>query len=413
MLGTLEGEKKSRWKEFVKPLVHAYNCTRNDTTGYTPYELMFGRQPRLPVDLAFGLPVNTPAKSHSQYVQNLKNRLRESYEVATKNAGKVALRNKRRFDERVITSTLDEGDRVLVRNVRLRGKQKLADKWEQDVYVVVRKVHDLPVYTVQPEGKDGPFRTLHRDLLLPCGFLQPRKSESQSEQEVVRRPRTRTSPNDEEIQETESISECSESADEQILCYVPERILGSETQIITGHSPCVREDATDLPVFDPTGENLPAQEPVESNLEEPVEGKLDESLGMEICEDEQESHCTPPDISVKLRSEPEQLSELLNESPTQTAEMVPINSELQTEDRTAITDEVSHTGNILNEDGGTSTEDNIGPRRSERERRPPKKFEYPQLGNPLTLVIQSLLQGLSEAFSSSLEESVTSSVIHV
>ncbi len=50
---------------------------------------------------------------------------------------------------------------------------------------------------------------------------------------------------------------------------------------------------------------------------------------------------------------------------------------------------------------------------TERERRPPKKFEYPQLVNPLTLVIQSLLQGLSKAFSSSLEESVVAPVVHV
>lgn len=160
MLGTLENEK-SQWKEFVKPLVHAYNYTRNDTTGYTTYELIFGRQPRLPVDLAFGLPVDTPIKSHSQYMRDLKNRLHESYEVATKNAGKVAECNKRRYDERVVASTLEEGDRVLVRNVRLKGKHKLADKGEQDVHMVVRKVCDLPLYTVQPERRSGPLWTLH------------------------------------------------------------------------------------------------------------------------------------------------------------------------------------------------------------------------------------------------------------
>lgn len=69
MLGTLENKNKSHWRDFVKPLVHAYNCTKNDVTGFTPYELMFGRQPRLPVDLAFGLPVREEQrKSHSQYV---------------------------------------------------------------------------------------------------------------------------------------------------------------------------------------------------------------------------------------------------------------------------------------------------------------------------------------------------------
>lgn len=36
MLGTLETKQKSKWREYVKPLVHAYNCTRNKVTGFTP-----------------------------------------------------------------------------------------------------------------------------------------------------------------------------------------------------------------------------------------------------------------------------------------------------------------------------------------------------------------------------------------
>lgn len=79
MLGTLETKQKSNWKEYVKPLVHAYNCTRNEVTGFTPYELMFGRTPHLPVDLAFGLPINEEKqKSYSQFIQNLKASLEES-----------------------------------------------------------------------------------------------------------------------------------------------------------------------------------------------------------------------------------------------------------------------------------------------------------------------------------------------
>lgn len=36
MLGTLEEHKKTNWKKYVKPLVHAYNCTRNDNTEHSP-----------------------------------------------------------------------------------------------------------------------------------------------------------------------------------------------------------------------------------------------------------------------------------------------------------------------------------------------------------------------------------------
>ncbi|RXN35730.1 Retrovirus-related Pol polyprotein from transposon 412 [Labeo rohita] len=172
MLGTLETKKKSKWKDYVKPLVHAYNCTRNETTGFSPYELMFGRQPKLPVDLAFGLPLRDKEEiSHYQYVKTLRSNLEESFRIASEHAKKMAGRNKARFDKRVTVSQLHKGDRVLVRNVRLRGKNKLADKWEGVVYVVESQSGDLPVFKVRPETQAGPIRTLHRDLLLPCGDL--------------------------------------------------------------------------------------------------------------------------------------------------------------------------------------------------------------------------------------------------
>lgn len=133
--------------------MHAYNRTWNEVTGFAPYELMFGCKPRLPVDLAYALPLREDQqKSHSQYVQNLKSHLEESYQLASRNAQRVAERNKTRFDRKVTSSGLEMGDRVLVRNVRLRCKHKLADKSEADVHIVVKHAGDLPVYTVRPEN---------------------------------------------------------------------------------------------------------------------------------------------------------------------------------------------------------------------------------------------------------------------
>ena len=98
MLGTPNTNDKTHWHNFVKPLVHAYNCTKNDVIGYTPYELMLGRQPRLLVDMAFNLPVTNQKKSHSQYVQDLKSHLEKSYRIANQNALKKCEQNKIRFD---------------------------------------------------------------------------------------------------------------------------------------------------------------------------------------------------------------------------------------------------------------------------------------------------------------------------
>ena len=153
---------------------------------------MFGRQPRLPIDIAFGLPVKgKESSSHSQYIRNLKSHLQGSYQVAIENSRKVAEKNKRRFDRVVRESTLAVGDRVLVRNLRLRTKHKLADRWEPMIYVVTKQMGDLPVYSVKPEKEEGPPRTLHRDHLLPCGFLPETEREEQKMKSSPKRPRTR------------------------------------------------------------------------------------------------------------------------------------------------------------------------------------------------------------------------------
>ena len=70
MLGTLPKEKKSEWKNHIGALVHAYNCTQNSTIGFSPYFLMFGRQPYLPINATLGLAPHTITEPNtSKFVQ--------------------------------------------------------------------------------------------------------------------------------------------------------------------------------------------------------------------------------------------------------------------------------------------------------------------------------------------------------
>ena len=69
-------------------------------------------------------------------------------------------------------ATLSIGDRVLVRQVGLKGKHKLADRWEREPYTVVGMPNKtIPVYKVRKEGSDSRIRTLHRNMLLPFSAI--------------------------------------------------------------------------------------------------------------------------------------------------------------------------------------------------------------------------------------------------
>ena len=70
-------------------------------------------------------------------MSGLKKRLDFAYKMASKEARRHGRRHKKAYDLKVRESQLRPGDSVLLRNLGLKGKNKLADKWEKDVYLVV------------------------------------------------------------------------------------------------------------------------------------------------------------------------------------------------------------------------------------------------------------------------------------
>ena len=86
---------------------------------------------------------------------------------------------KKNYDKRVRSLALQVGDPVLVRNLTPRGGTgKLRAFWEDQAHIVAaRKGEGSPVYDVRPESSEGPTRTLHRNLLLPCDYLTGKRWE--------------------------------------------------------------------------------------------------------------------------------------------------------------------------------------------------------------------------------------------
>ena len=141
-------------------------------TGFSPFYLLFGRSPRLPIDLMFGLSRDEACVTHRRYAEKWQISMKEAYSLAAKNNLQSTVADKKQYDKKVRFSSLQPGDRVLVRNLSERGGLgKLRSYWEQQIHVVIGQRGNLPVYEVRPERQTGKPRVLHRNLLLPCAFL--------------------------------------------------------------------------------------------------------------------------------------------------------------------------------------------------------------------------------------------------
>ena len=70
MLGTLPTHAKKNWLEWITTLTHAYNCTISSVTGFSPYFLMFGHTPKIPLDVEMGGQlIEQGDTSHQNYVK--------------------------------------------------------------------------------------------------------------------------------------------------------------------------------------------------------------------------------------------------------------------------------------------------------------------------------------------------------
>lgn len=118
--------------------------------------------------------------------------MKDAYEIVRKRTGHQLRARRERERKKVHSSTLNPGDRVLVRNLSERGgPAKLRAYWEDKIHIVVeRKGEDSPVYKVKPEGGGGRVRVLHRNLLLPCHFLEQQPANTENKRNS-RNPRKR------------------------------------------------------------------------------------------------------------------------------------------------------------------------------------------------------------------------------
>ena len=186
ILGTLPEKPKSTWREQVPTLVHAYNCTRNNTTDFILYYLMFGRKPCLPIGILFGTSTaDLKGNTSTKYVESLKWRIEWAYNTANEVVKKEQEQNKWHYDCKVRCVQLKVGDKLSFKCTAFKGKHKIQDRCKNTICEVMEQPLDkIPVFEIKSMEGDDKTKVVHWNLLLPL-FSDPSDHTSESDTKSV------------------------------------------------------------------------------------------------------------------------------------------------------------------------------------------------------------------------------------
>ena len=157
MLAAFCTKHDNDWDLWIDAAVFAYNTSRQESLQTSPYEIVFGRIPRLPLELELGLPLKDPS-TQSEYTQSLRKVFQEVREVARQNLEKARKKQRKNNEERIQTwRPFAPGETVYLR--RPKG-WKLGAKWIGPFEIVCRMGVDYKIRSNQ-----GKITVVHHDRL--------------------------------------------------------------------------------------------------------------------------------------------------------------------------------------------------------------------------------------------------------
>lgn len=152
----------SEWDAAMPFLMFAVRDTVNESTGFTPFELVYGHEVRGPLRLLKDRLVGgRPPEDTLEYAARFTDRLQAACEVARVNLEVSRVRMKRHYDKRAKPRIFEVGDQVLV--LLPAGGVRLGVRFEGP-YPILKKVGPCN-YVVGTPGRRVKSRLCHVNLL--------------------------------------------------------------------------------------------------------------------------------------------------------------------------------------------------------------------------------------------------------
>jgi len=126
MLTHYLNENLDNWDEQLQPLIFAYNTAEHRMTSYSPFELMYGRQPKIPIDLFYkalqtsdtineNINMDLETKTNS-YASQMKLDFDRVYSIVKNNNQIKMNKAKIYYDRKIRGAQFNVGEAVLIYN---------------------------------------------------------------------------------------------------------------------------------------------------------------------------------------------------------------------------------------------------------------------------------------------------------
>ncbi|UYV61052.1 hypothetical protein LAZ67_1003246 [Cordylochernes scorpioides] len=154
MISMYVNTDQKNWDEILPFITHAYNTTIQETTGYSPFFLLFGREPMSLLDDE-NIPTDSNMDDYDEYIENYLDKIARTRQVVINNTEKTQERMKRNYDKKHNEKIYEPGHLVAVWTpVRKIGKcEKLLRKYFGP-YRILKKLSNVN-YLIEPKDNPG------------------------------------------------------------------------------------------------------------------------------------------------------------------------------------------------------------------------------------------------------------------
>ena len=156
-------EEGKDWDRLIPYLLFAYREVPQASTGFSPFELLYGRQVRGPLDIIKETweASNKSTESVVSYVLSIQERLAKLREIVRENLQSAQSNQKTWYDRHARHREFKPGEEVLV--LLPTSTQKLLAEW-QGPFSVTRRVGEA-CYEIKMTGRRKPERIFHVNML--------------------------------------------------------------------------------------------------------------------------------------------------------------------------------------------------------------------------------------------------------